>query len=225
MDDLTRRAYQSFIDLEVRDDADGGRRLRGIAVPFDEPTPIRDAEGEYLEVFRRGAFRQTINRGVERVKLLAQHNRADLAFGRAELLREDPAGLFGEFLIPRTQMGDEVLELARAGVLDAFSIGFVPLEAGTRWNEDRTFAERTEVALREVSVVNWGAFEGARITGVREWMPEVSVPEPSSPDGDRSADEEKPDPSDVAEGPVVEVAAPRNRELLRLRARWIATHR
>lgn len=236
-DEITLRGYRSeFVDIEVRagvvtrDDVEG-RLIVGAVVPFDEPTPIRDAEGEYLEVFRRGAFKQSINRGVERIKLLVNHDRGQLAIGRADLLREDPTVLYGEFFVPRTQAGDEAIELVRGGVADAFSVGFQPLDSGTRWNEDRTFAERLEVAMREASLVNWGAYEGARISGVRQWMPAtISTPDPTvaAPEkgpGVRSADEEMPDPDDAAQEPVERVAAPRNRELLRLRARWIALNR
>jgi hypothetical protein len=47
-------------DLEIRGD---GRTVAGIAVPFDEPTPIRDSFGGYTEVFRRGAFDAGTSRG------------------------------------------------------------------------------------------------------------------------------------------------------------------
>lgn len=152
-------------DLEIRGD---GRTIVGIAVPYGQETPIAEAGRRYTEVFRRGAFARTITeRGAARVKLLVQHDRQALPIGRATLLREDPAGLYGEFHVSATRQGDEVLELVRDGALDAFSVGFQPVPTRDVWNSDRTRVERTEAKLAEVSVVAFGAYAGAVITGVR----------------------------------------------------------
>lgn len=151
------------VDLEVRGD---GRTIVGLAVPFDEPTVIVERGRSYTEVFRRGAFARTIaERGPAKVKLLAQHDRERLPVGRATVLREDPAGLYGEFHVSATRAGDEVLALVRDGALDALSVGFRPIR--DRWSEDRSTVERLEVALAEVSVVAWPAYEGAVIHAVR----------------------------------------------------------
>ncbi len=165
MSDFLRRAWSPMVDLEVRADGDG-RTVFGIAVPFDSPTEIREGGEEFTEVFRMGAFAQTINVGAERVKFLVNHDRIGrLPLGRAISLREDPSGLVGEFRVSQTREGDEVLELIRDGVLDAFSIGFRPQR--DKWNADRSFVERTEVHLSEVSTVAFPAYAGAEIAGVR----------------------------------------------------------
>jgi HK97 family phage prohead protease len=154
------RDYQA--DLEIRGD---GRTVVGIAVPYDAPTPIRDHQGTYQEVFRRGAFAKTIQERASKVKLLAQHNRQNLPIGRPSLLREDATGLYMEARISATRDGDEILELVRDGVLDSFSVGFRPVQ--DRWNAARDFVERTEARLDEVSVVAFPAYDGALISGVR----------------------------------------------------------
>lgn len=163
--ELVRRAWSPMVDLEVRSDGDG-RTVYGLAVPFDSPTEIREGGTEFTEVFRMGSFAQTINVGAERVKFLVNHDRIGrLPLGRAISLREDPSGLVGEFRVSKTREGDEVLELIRDGVLDAFSIGFRPQR--DVWNSDRSFVERTEVHLSEVSTVAFPAYAGAEIAGVR----------------------------------------------------------
>jgi len=149
-------------DLEVRGD---GRTVVGIAVPFDAPAVIRDATGEYLEVFKRGAFAKTIADRGDRVKFLGMHDRRTFPLGRASLLREDASGLYSEFRVSKTLAGDEALELIRDGALDALSIGFRPIR--DVWNRDRSMVERTEVRLDEVSAVSFPAYEGALIAGVR----------------------------------------------------------
>lgn len=152
-------------DLEVRSD---GRTVVGIVCPFDEETTVVERGRTYTEVFRRQAFDRTIaERGAERVKLLALHNRETLPLGRATLLRPDSRGLYGEFRVSATVSGDEALALVVDGALDAFSVGFRPMPNGDRWNRERSRVERVEVALAEVSLVPWGAYAGAVVQGVR----------------------------------------------------------
>lgn len=161
------RAHQA--DLEIRGD---GRTVVGIAVPFDAPTPIRDASGSYTELFRRGAFAKTIRERGDRVKFLAQHDRRAMPLGRATLLREDAAGLYAEFRVSQTRDGDDALALIRDGALDALSIGFRPVK--DVWNRDRSMVERTEARLDEVSAVSFPAYDGALIAGVRTAATDLS---------------------------------------------------
>lgn len=163
MSDRIVRAHRA--DLEIRSAGDG-RTIVGICCPFGQEAVIAERGRTYTEVFERGAYARSIaERGPAKVKLLRQHNRDELPIGRAVLLREDAAGLYGEFHVAATHAGDDVLELVRSGSLDAFSVGFRPLV--DRWNADRTKVQRREVALAEVSVVAWGAYSGAVIEGVR----------------------------------------------------------
>jgi HK97 family phage prohead protease len=167
---MTIRESREFVaDLEVRSD---GRTVVGIVVPFDRPASIA---GRYDETFKRGAFTRTIaERGPARVKLLRSHDTGLLPVGRATLLREDTAGLYGEFRVSSTVAGDEVLTLIRDGALDAFSVGFGPIRDA--WNATRDAVDRLEVKLYEVSVVSIPAFEGALIAGVRSADIPRSVP-------------------------------------------------
>lgn len=165
-DRLTR---YSQADLEIRGD---GRTVVGLAVPFDQSTPIRDGSGTYSEVFRRGAFARTIADRGDRVKFLAQHDRGSLPLGRAHVLREDAHGLYAEFRVSQTAAGDEALSLIRDGALDALSIGFRPIR--DRWTADRSEVERLEVRLDEVSAVAFPAYDGALISSVRFDLPTIS---------------------------------------------------
>ena len=157
-------ARTALADLEVRGGT--GRTVCGLCVPYGVATPISDLHGRYEETFCMGAFARTIaERGPSRTKFLAQHDRQSLPLGRAEVLREDTRGLYGEFKVSKTAAGDEVLELISDGALDAFSIGFQPVR--DEWSRDRSSVTRLEAKLPEVSVVSFPAYEGAGITGVR----------------------------------------------------------
>lgn len=169
MSDILHRQWAPFVDLEVRAAADGeGRTVTGLAVPFDTPTPIREGGHSFDEVFRMGAFAETINERGNRVKFLVNHDRRRLPLGKAVSLREDVAGLVGEFYIPDTAEGNNALKLIETGVLDAMSVGFVPTPNGTRGVPGRDdVIERLAVKLLEVSAVAFPAYESALITGVR----------------------------------------------------------
>jgi Escherichia/Staphylococcus phage prohead protease len=156
------RLYRATpVDLELRGD---GRTVVGIAMPFDQPTEIREDGRTFTELFRRGAFTKTIReRGPQAVKTFAKHQRASLPIGRASVLREDPTGLYAELRVSKTVAGDEVLSLIDDGALDGLSIGFAPIKD----RQVRGGVERLEVALYEVSVVDYPAYVGATIAGVR----------------------------------------------------------
>jgi HK97 family phage prohead protease len=152
-------------DIELVRGGDG-RTVRGIIVPWDTVAQVQDVEedGPYYEAFRAGAFDEWIAAvGVERVKFLGHHKRDANPLGRATLLRNDAAGQYGEFYVSRTGAGDEMLELVRDGVLDAFSIGFSPVNAETVG--DVTY--RTRANLNETSIVTFPAYADARVAGVR----------------------------------------------------------
>lgn len=152
-------------DLEVRTSGEG-RTVYGLLVPWDQTTRVDDSDGRgaYDERFLAGAFARTIAERGHRVKLRANHQRIPLPVGRFHLLREDSRGLYGEAPVSKTSMGDDVLELVRDGALDAFSVGFRPI----RERRARDGAvERVEVSLREVSLTDMPAYDGALVAGVR----------------------------------------------------------
>ena len=175
MSDMLLRSFADA-DLTVRGD---GRTIYGLAVPFDTATRIFDHEGTYDEIFQFGAFTQTINRGaLERVKVFIKHDKGPAPVGRATLLREEKRGLIAELRVSKTERGDEALELVRDGVLDKLSIGGRPMKSiwsdlghidGFRIHNPARDADviRTEMNLREISVVDYPAYELASIDGVR----------------------------------------------------------
>lgn len=153
---MTTTETRSF-DVEIRANQ---RTVYGIAVPFGETIDL----GHYRERFVRGAFERTIRERGSKVKLLAQHNHATFPIGRAVLLEERPQGLWLEARVANTSAGDEALQLVADGAVDSFSVGFQPIESRTARDG---VVERTQVALREVSLVGLPAYTGAVIAGVR----------------------------------------------------------
>lgn len=178
-------------DVEIQRGGDG-RTVHGILVPWDTPTRVFDQFGptgrpaQYQEAVARGAFPDAVAnpRGV---KFLGHHNKRVNPLGRGALIRDDAVGLYGEFYVSKTNAGDEVLELVRDGALDAFSVGFVPVDSVER---DDVYV-RTRGHLNETSIVTFAAYPDALVGGVRaqELPPEDLTPGAGEPSvEDRSGD-------------------------------------
>lgn len=156
---IESRSYE--LDLEVRAEGDG-RTICGICVPYNVEQRIHAG---LTEVFLPGAF-DGVTRAAHRVKLLMGHDSKGLPLGRATTLREDASGLYGEFRVSKTDIGDQALELVRDGVLTNLSVGFQPLKDNRRRDG---IVERVKAHLAEVSLVTFGAYgEKAAVAAVRE---------------------------------------------------------
>ncbi|WP_179273256.1 MULTISPECIES: HK97 family phage prohead protease [unclassified Rhodococcus (in: high G+C Gram-positive bacteria)] len=137
------------------------RIISGIAVPYGQATEIRTKNGSYLESFALGVFEDDAPASVH-----ANHSyktRGDLPIGTVISGKNRPNGYYVECRIANTVRGDEVLELARDGVLKYFSVGFRP---GTQETRDGVLV-RTKAALAEVSITEIPAYKGAVIESVR----------------------------------------------------------
>ena len=146
-----------------------GRTVAGIVVPFDTVARVSDGGAPYNESFQRGSFTKTIAERGPRVKLLYQHNSLE-PIGRATHLEERDEGLYGEFAVSNVSRGDSALELVLDGVIDSFSVGFTGIKQEKRGG----VTVRTEVRLREASLVTFPAYDTANITAVRAALASVA---------------------------------------------------
>ena len=155
---LTR---QWMPELEVRSSGDG-RTICGIAVPYGRPQYI---DSRLTEQFARGAFNGQV-RAAQRIPFMRDHGpHGGKLIGRTTELRDDTAGLYGEWRVSKTPVGDETLELVKDGALSELSIGF-------REGQNRTLPagviERATATLTEVAIVMAGAYgDAAMVASVR----------------------------------------------------------
>jgi Escherichia/Staphylococcus phage prohead protease len=163
--------YRDIVGTELRAD-ESGRTIFGVVVPFNERAEINDISGSYIEMFTRGSFTRSLSERSHKIKLLAQHDHKRFPVGKATALVEQDDGLHGQFAIPATREGDDVLTLVRDGVLDSFSIGFRPV----RDRRENGVTVRAEAALLEVSLVALPAYQGAQIAGIRAAQPFPRIP-------------------------------------------------
>jgi len=145
---MTELETRSF---EVRLEADT-REVVGIAVPYGQVADI----GSYQEKFAPGAIRS-----VEDVKLFWQHSEP---IGKILEGRDTEAGFEIRAMISDTFRGQEAYTLLKDGVINKFSVGFMPLEQ----TREGSLVTRTLVDLKEVSLVSFPAFQGANVAEVRE---------------------------------------------------------
>lgn len=169
-------------DLEVRQ-AGGRRLLCGIVVPYGVDTRIDE---RMTERFQRGAFNHQL-RAAHRVRLLSLHSNVPghLQLGHGQTLRDDPAGLYGEFRVVDSEIGDHYLALAREGSLRQWSVGFN--DDAARY--DGRVTVWTKATAFETALVPEGAYgELASVGAVRSALPKLArdsllarLPKPTFP--------------------------------------------
>lgn len=147
----------------------GGWEIAGYASTFSDPSaPAAEADA-YGDLILRGAFAASIAQ--RPTKFLFEHH---TPIGKQIDIYEDDHGLFGRWSIVDTTAGTDAYKLAKAGVLDSLSIGYMTEEAATRDDGIRLLSR---VLLVEVSAVSIPANSHAVITDVKRAAP----PPPAAP--------------------------------------------
>lgn len=138
---------------EVVDLSGGGWEIAGYASTFGgEPD-------SYGDVIVKGAFLESLAQ--RSPKHLFEHFEP---IGKTLEIHEDDKGLVGRWSIVDTRAGQDAYKLAKAGVLDSLSIGYMPLDF--EYREDGVRLLR-KIDLYEVSSVAVPANRNAVITDVK----------------------------------------------------------
>lgn len=137
--------------LKLRSADDGGAStVEGIAVPFGDIIDNWDG----AETFDRDCAFE----GLDEAKLCFEHGETIGRITNAESMDD---GLHITARISDTARGRDAMTLIRDGVLDSFSVGFIPIES----QKDRDgITHRRKVRLLETSIVSWPAYQNAKIT-------------------------------------------------------------
>jgi HK97 family phage prohead protease len=134
------------------------------AMPYEVETAKVVRNGKQItEIVSRGAFGRCEDR--KDVRAYRSHDKTT-PVGRAIALhpgRED--GLVAEVKVSRTPLGDETLELAADGLLDA-SVGFAPMKE--RWSPTREQRRLEKIYLDHIALLPDPAYEGASVLDVRQ---------------------------------------------------------
>lgn len=124
-----------------------------------------DADGD---VISKGAYTKTLRESGSRVKYLYQH-KMDQPIGKMVNMYEDEKGLMFEAEIAKTQLGMDVIELMKAGIITENSVGIMPIqkEKCPDGMNKRCYRKLTEVKLYEISAVTMAANDEAKILDVK----------------------------------------------------------
>jgi HK97 family phage prohead protease len=141
-----------------------GRKVSGYAARFDVLSSPGTIGGGARELLERGCFAAALAAPGLDLRLYWGHDRNRiLARQSAGNLRvwEDKIGLRFEATLPMTSMGDEALELVRAGIVKEMSFGFSMLggrERKTTVNGETVYRVSKVGKLREISIVTEPAY-------------------------------------------------------------------
>jgi HK97 family phage prohead protease len=160
--------YRTYVEpIEIR--SASKRLVCGRVVPYRHDQYIHEA---LTERFERGAFNHQL-RSPNRVGFYHLHSNqhGGTHIGHGVLLRDDPGGLWGEFKVAASTLGDHYLQMAREGMLRQWSIGFVP----DRERRDGTTVVYTRANLFELALVPEGAYgDLAAVAAVRVKVPPMA---------------------------------------------------
>lgn len=141
----------------------------GELIDADEKAGIIKGYGSYFgnkdsdnDVIMKGAYKKTIAENGERVKYLYQHD-MNQPIGKMTELYEDEKGLVFVAEIAKTQLGKDVVELMKSGVITENSVGIMPIQK----NNKGDYREINEVKLYEISAVTLAANDQAKILDVK----------------------------------------------------------
>lgn len=141
----------------------------GELIDADEKAGIIKGYGSYFgnkdsdnDVITKGAYKKTIAENGDRVKYLYQHD-MNQPIGKMTELYEDEKGLVFVAEIAKTQLGNDVVELMKSGVITENSVGIMPIQK----NNKGDYREITEVKLYEISAVTLAANDQAKILDVK----------------------------------------------------------
>ena len=151
---------QKASKFEVKESNDDSRIIKGYASVFNN----LDSDSD---VIQKGAFTKTIKErgpeGKKQIKLVSQHNMGQ-PVGVIKNLYEDDKGLYMEAKFGTHTAGEDHYRMAKEGILDEFSVGFVAEKKEE--NNDGGY-DIKEIKLYEVSLVTVAANEEAVVTEVK----------------------------------------------------------
>ncbi len=153
MPDVERRSSG-----ECRVDLQEDRRIRGMAIVFNQPS---ENLGGFREVIHPEAVDRTFREAID-VRALVDHDSAKI-IGRLQAgtlsLKKKSKGLAVEIDPPNTTVGRDIVESVNRGDVSGMSFAFRVIEDD--WTEDENgmpIRDVLDMRISEVSIVTWPAY-------------------------------------------------------------------
>lgn len=153
-------------DLETRGD---GRTLEGYAAVFNNPTKIRDLQGEFEETILPGAFSRSIR---ARMPILQWDHGKDprvgtVPIGAIENLGEDSRGLHVRARLFDNPVVEPVRQAIHAKAIKGMSFRFGVPDGGDTWTRRQDAPELREIRdadVHELGPVAFPAYDGTSVS-------------------------------------------------------------
>jgi HK97 family phage prohead protease len=171
-----------FRSAQLADVSFPKRQIELIVMPYEREAQVIHGGRPIREIVSRGAFE-----GIDAKRRRISVNRGhviDNVIGRATRFEPDrPDGLLAELQIADTQAGQETLQLAHEGLLDA-SAGFGVPDHGESWPE-RGLRRLNRVWLDHIAMVPDPAYADATVLSVRDQPDPLPAGRPATPNLDQ----------------------------------------
>ena len=119
----------------------------------------------YGTVFEASAFQSAIDKGVDKLRVLFNHD-WNTPIGSVAGIRFDNVGTLVDLALPvDIPSVNDIYQKVRAGILDGISFGFMEKDSGLRYSGG--VGVYTDIDMFEVSIVTFPAGENSRVTSVR----------------------------------------------------------
>ena len=156
------------INIEIKNIEDTGK-ISGYGAIFNNIDLKND-------IIQKGAFTKTLmEKNIKEIYFLRQHNK-DVIIGEFNDIHEDENGLYveGKFFLDTTA-GKDAYRLAKKGILNSFSIGYIAKDFGYEEINGEEIRDLKSVDLLEVSLVIMPANKSAKITEIKSEISEIIV--------------------------------------------------
>lgn len=149
-----RVIHERSMPLEMRREGAGGLTVDGYATTFDDPYPVTDQLGTYMESFARGAFKKTLS---ERKPVMQFDHGADALFGNLTIgtwdtIEETDHGLHVVGRLHDTWHTEPIRAAIDEGSLTSMSIRF----SAVKQDPDDFGAEHDERTILEARLYEMG---------------------------------------------------------------------
>lgn len=155
MSDLDQFQTRS-LKIRAADSEENARAVTALGVPYNDETQIWE-----------GLYEQFAPGSVDATGAILRYAHSE-PIGRITATRETDSGVEFDGVISQTTRGDEVYQLLKDGVLTSCSIGFEGIEYDQEDREDGAHITWKKVRAREFSIVEFPAYEAAKVEKVRE---------------------------------------------------------
>ena len=166
---LQQTEFRAFQGVELRADDEGSEKaVVGRLIPYNVWAQVGV---RFEERHAPGVFAKSIAEAAHNLPLMVQHEHQKLPVGSArEWESRDDDGLWGRWVLARTQEAMELRSLVDDGHVSGLSAGFIPVRSDWEYRDlpDLDRVTRLEARLMEASVVALPTWDEARLVLTRE---------------------------------------------------------